>query len=605
MDDGFEIGFVMAGAISAGAYSAGVMDFITEALDAYEEACMTGFVTNGSRQEAWDGPTHRVRVPVIAGASAGGMTAAITSLCWFTDLTHVGPGEPPGPEANRLYASWVREIDIAPLLDPGGLDDGVLSVLNCAILDRIVENTLRAERRRRSRSWLGRGATRDVALIMTASNLRGVPYAFKLFGEDKDEFYGMLNHGDAMRFMVGSRPMDAPPDRVAGFFSLNTDELPLRGALDPSSRWFLLKQAALATGAFPIGLQARLLKRQFSDYQVNSPVEYQDEKGQRHTILPHVETPPAEYDFIAVDGGVIDNEPFEIARRYLAAGAGQNNRNAAQASKAMILVDPFPNHASLPQGPGREDLRLTSVVPHFLGTLVDQARFKPEELALAQNDRVFSRFAIVPSRPTRNDPTPKHPIACGILGGFGGFLHESFRRHDYLLGRRNAQAFLRWNFMLGESNPLFADFVRQRGDQARKWYVKQAPDGVRSIAPGEDAGAADALVFRSVEGQEQERAFPIIPLTPRMQTPIEIPAPDLPDPDAVDLAALGQRLRARLSAVTGALLRHDLPDIIDLGLIGLASSYPAQHYIAMLGKELALKTIRQGLGDLRAAFPRG
>ena len=44
------------------------------------------------------------------------------------------------------------------------------------------------------------------------------------------------------------------------------------------------------------------------------------------------------------------------------------------------------------------------------------------------------------------------PIACGVLSGFGGFLHESFRRHDYLLGRRNAQAFLRWNFGLPETN---------------------------------------------------------------------------------------------------------------------------------------------------------
>jgi len=32
----FEVGIVMAGAISAGAYTAGVMDFVIEALNAYE-----------------------------------------------------------------------------------------------------------------------------------------------------------------------------------------------------------------------------------------------------------------------------------------------------------------------------------------------------------------------------------------------------------------------------------------------------------------------------------------------------------------------------------------------------------------------------------------
>lgn len=597
MNDGFEIGFVMAGAISAGAYSAGVMDFVTEALDAYEIARTTGQTAEG---EAWDGPTHPVRVPVIAGASAGGMTAAITGLCWFTDLTHVGPGEPPGPEANRLYASWVDEIDIGPLLDPGGLENGVLSVLNCDVLDRIVANTLSADRKRRSRSWLGRRDRTDVAVIMTASNLRGVPYAFKLFGENKDEFYGMLNHGDAMRFILGSGPQGAAS---TGYIYLNADELPLRGPPDPSSPWHVLHQAVLATGAFPVGLQARFLAREFGDYVANSPVEFMNEKGELQSVPPHVTLPQPRYGFVAVDGGVIDNEPFEIARRYLAEGPAHSPRDADQAKKAMILVDPFPNHAVLPEGPGPDDLRLTHLLPGFLGMLVDQARFKPEELALAQSDRVFSRFAIVPSRPTRDNPTPQNPIACGILGGFGGFLHHSFRRHDYLLGRRNAQAFLRWNFMLAESNDLFADFVRDRGAAAKNWYVKKAPDGVRSIAPGEDRNADNARVVKRVHSDETEFAYPIIPLTRRMLTPVEIPERDLPDPNAVDLNRLEQRVHDRLSAVAGVLLRQDLPKIIDLGAVGWASSFPAQHYISRVAAQLALKKVKEGLGELRAAFP--
>ena len=72
----FEMGLVLAGAVSAGAYTAGVIDFIVEALDDYERARTTG--KDGG--ETWDGPTHSVRLPVISGASAGGMTAAITAL---------------------------------------------------------------------------------------------------------------------------------------------------------------------------------------------------------------------------------------------------------------------------------------------------------------------------------------------------------------------------------------------------------------------------------------------------------------------------------------------------------------------------------------------
>ncbi len=47
MSNVFEVGFVMAGAISAGVYSAGVMDFVTEALDAYEIARTTGRTAEG------------------------------------------------------------------------------------------------------------------------------------------------------------------------------------------------------------------------------------------------------------------------------------------------------------------------------------------------------------------------------------------------------------------------------------------------------------------------------------------------------------------------------------------------------------------------------
>lgn len=66
----FEIGLVLAGAISAGAYSAGVMDFLIEALDAWEEAKVNA---PGSV------PTHSIRIKVIAGASAGAMNGAIAS----------------------------------------------------------------------------------------------------------------------------------------------------------------------------------------------------------------------------------------------------------------------------------------------------------------------------------------------------------------------------------------------------------------------------------------------------------------------------------------------------------------------------------------------
>src|SRR5439155_4814685 len=66
----FKIGINMAGAISAGAYTAGVLDFLTEALDEWYKAKASGEAV----------PMHDVSIEVLSGASAGGMCAAISAV---------------------------------------------------------------------------------------------------------------------------------------------------------------------------------------------------------------------------------------------------------------------------------------------------------------------------------------------------------------------------------------------------------------------------------------------------------------------------------------------------------------------------------------------
>src|SRR5262249_5232280 len=99
----------------------------------------------------------------------------------------------------------------------------------------------------------------------------------------------------------------------------------------------------------------------------------------------------------------------------------------------------------------------------LVGAFTAQSRFKPTELALARDPNVASRFAIMPVRYEQPADRPaKYAIACGALGGFGGFLSKAFRHHDYMLGRRNCQRFLAGHFglpadaELGVQNPLFA-----------------------------------------------------------------------------------------------------------------------------------------------------
>ncbi len=204
----------------------------------------------------------------------------------------------------------------------------------------------------------------------------------------------------------------------------------------------------------------------------------------RFTII----APDERYDvkaiarYWAVDGGTIDNEPLEQARRYLTNGY-PDEPAGDKARRSVVLIAPFPNYQALPADPVTGTL--ATALPGLFSALINQARFKPEELARAHDGSDFSRFIVSPVRQRADGKPIVFPIASGALGGFSGFLHESFRRHDYLLGRRNAQAFLRWNFVLPGTNGLF-----DGATIAESWRVRDASKVTGSVAPGGSAGSA-------------------------------------------------------------------------------------------------------------------
>ncbi|MFD2181162.1 patatin [Rhodoplanes azumiensis] len=572
----------MAGAISAGAYTAGAIDFLIEALDDY---------TTEKARPGWTGPTHDVFVPVIGGASAGGMTAGLTALSLFRELSHVRPGEPPPkPEENRLYSSWVDDISMNRLLEVTDLSrgremNGVMSALCCDVLDEILDDAFELTKQERSRPWVGGPHGDALKVILTVSNLRGVPYAFRLLG-DAGAAYGMLNHADYVEFDVS--PGSGGTSHV--------DPLDLANA--PSS----FKAACLATGAFPIGLAPRLLTQRYGAYAHGHRVVYRDKTGQFHPIPPEkCLSEDADYTFVAVDGGMIDNEPFELVRRALSGGpAHSNERAGVDATKAVLLIDPFPNTPKLPAlrklPNGQPDRSLLGTLKTLLPTLVGQARFKPDELAPILDENVYSRFVIAPSR---NEKGSDLAIACGALGGFGGFLHHSFRRHDYLLGRRNAQAFLRWTFGLPETNPLFEEFDASRRPD---WYVtgpKKASDG----GNGERQLEIKSFAVSDEPGSPEEKGLPIIPLTERMKAPIEIEDADRPRPEQVDLDQLRLLIDRRAGHVLQTLADRDLaPYLSRSPLVGWILRKAAVAYGRRIVTNAGLEQIKASLDQIKKAF---
>jgi hypothetical protein len=455
-DTPFEIGLVMAGAISAGAYTAGVIDFLLQALNEWESAI--------ERNEPHV-PRHEVRLKVIAGASAGGMTGAILSAMingHYSPVTVLPGREPISNEVkhNQLYNAWVQSIDISKLLKTNDLtskNSPVLSILDSTVLGKIADESLSFVPNGQRPRWL----SDQLQLYLTLTNLQGIPYDIGFRGNSGESEYSVDQHGDYMHFTLSH---DDPHDEETVWLN------PIAPSHD---HWRILKESALATGAFPGGLAPRFMQRPFTnyDYRKWAVTQRSNNNGTQFDCFHQVPIHPAwpehhsnMYNFVSVDGGVMDNEPFDLAHDCLAGEDGFNPREPDQTHRAILMVDPFPNNkkSALLSANGFKDYDILKVFGKLYGSLIDQARFKPEDLILANSADIFSRYLIAPSRRNPDDTIASHPIASGCLGGFGGFLSEKFRIHDFQLGRRNCQQFLRKYFVLpldkARNNPVFNNY---------------------------------------------------------------------------------------------------------------------------------------------------
>jgi len=323
----FEIAIVLAGAVSAGAYTGGVMDFLTEALD---EWCKCKAEDDRSKRTGTDQqtvPHHNVVLKVITGASAGGMNGAIAAAAYSCKFPHanVTTTSPRLFSENPFYSAWVDSIDITPMLDVADLEDRLPgSLLNCTTLKKISDSILSFCEGKEPvpagmRDWLAD----PFELRLTNTNLRGVPYAFDLKAGGATAHQGFLMHGDQVAFSI-SRSQDRKQTGRPDCIKLSYDEA---RACD---RWRALGTAGLATGAFPIALASRnvAVGRDIYDWRL-SFFDNEAQPGSHVFVTPAWPSndPSGSYCYAAVDGGVMNNEPFELARSALAGPRGRNNQN--------------------------------------------------------------------------------------------------------------------------------------------------------------------------------------------------------------------------------------------------------------------------------------
>ena len=481
----FKVCITMAGAVSAGAYTAGVMDYLLETLELWQQAKDRNTVIknehpNDYLAHGYDEsiPMHDVVIEVIGGASAGGITGTLTLLSLienpaaFTDRSDL--------KNNKLYQSWVEMADddkkttFSKLLSTEDINGKVESLLNTEPLDEIADKALQLKKIGDYPAYI----SPSLDLILTVSNLRGLKYKIDFQGKDENAGTYITTHSGFFRYRVENETMKrgVPKGENELYYVLCLDEDDPQGKKDRVS----LKQATLSTSAFPFGL--RPIENRIGTAYLDRYTSYLFSKNEGLKL----ERPKEDmYKFIAVDGGMINNEPFGYTLKVL---KEKHEKIEEDKNYAMIMIDPFPNYQEIEEEEQATDI--VSVAGLVYKALRNQVLFKQDDILSALNDENDTRFLIAPVRKVNKKRVP-NSLACGALGGFSGFIDKKFRAHDYQLGRQNCQSFLRYYFAVKKED-MAQKFDTPIGAAAYERFYFQRPQSPK-------------------DGEKIDYFFPIIP----------------------------------------------------------------------------------------------
>ena len=445
----FHTGICMAGAVSAGAYTAGVMDYLFEALEHWERA----------KKLQEDGkltgiPKHNFVIEAIGGASAGGMTAAITAAALQSDFKPVRQSDAQNDlvtKKNPLYNSWVNLIEddendmMSYMLDTSDIESDpetnqykeVRAALNSSFIKKVASSVLDI---RVDDIYNRPYLADDLDFFTTITNLRGFSYKISFDTSSGIREYYMRMHRDYAFFKLSEKAYE------------NDGRIPISFKASAEGKNIeILKAAAMSTGAFPVGLESRTLTRH-REYIEDSKYLNLKLAGQTDDRVTYHFLPEGDFVSLTVDGGVINNEPFEVTQQLL-----DDRRRSSMTKEAaknyipqtsgsgfdslVLMIDPFPSEVEKEPAVFVPQQAWKNVIPAVLSAMLGQLRLKEEQVKRAYLDDDYTRFLITPVR-TANGENQPYDIACGSLGGFGGFFTKAFRKHDFYLGRRNCQRFL-------------------------------------------------------------------------------------------------------------------------------------------------------------------
>jgi predicted acylesterase/phospholipase RssA len=506
------IGICLAGAVSAGAYLAGAMDMLVETLDKWEAI----------KKENPEKITHNVVIDVIGGASGGGITAVLFALELFGKLKYQKTGN---DYQSIFHKTWVdmflngQKEPYEALLNNSDIaikDDkapAIKSLLNSEFIDKLMEH-VKDEFEQADLSNLPSYVSKDLAVVLTVTNLSGFPVKVKMDSGNKERSHNMFLHKDAIRFKIKNENAEALTDE--SFIALD-----LSGK-DESLQTFL--DATRATSAFPLGFKPRRITRKKSHIAAQLEGEF-DNKG-----IFRFENEDEDVATLNVDGGAMNNEPFDDIDKILENILDKSVNKEDQ--KVILMIDPFPSEQKKEHKDKEArkehlnlDLDLESMMKFenkagvleyasaILGALRRQSMFKTQTVLNSRIPTDKERvFMIIPSLSKENyndfstTEYKKEALATSALEAFGGLLALPFRTHDYELGKHNLDSFLT-KYFSDKNNEKIVDIGKEKKDIVPEPSFEEIYLTLEKIKPIKDLLALriDAVLKNYVQAIQSEK----------------------------------------------------------------------------------------------------
>jgi predicted acylesterase/phospholipase RssA len=408
---GMPLSFTLRGGVSLGAFEAGYLYYVSEALKR----------------------NHKVFDPrLVTGASAGSINAVLFLMAL---------GSPPqdSPQESAFYKVWTA-LNQKTLLDTENPNTPVGAFSSGDALLAAAE-IVREE-------W-EKGLDESFEMVMGMSTTRLAPHEVQI-----TEGLSLPRQMEKFVFRVRGRGYGRAPEitnfihvkkglsqTLLAFESASKDDSKEEAARKDRKNFDLLRDVLMASAAFPVGFPPRRLS-----YCL---VEVTDKTD-------GTECKTATESELYIDGGFFDNSPLRMAHTIASMGLSRDEqgnliRLSEKDAEDYLYTYLDPDHMSYPPLPKSKapkekkasgslpmedrDVDVFQMVPDFLGSFIASAR-AAELFALVEEYPEVKRLMKL--------TTTDYPIISNELEAFFGFFDREFLRFDFYLGMYSAR-----NYVLG------------------------------------------------------------------------------------------------------------------------------------------------------------